>query len=195
MCSSHNKPGSGRCCTKLTRGDWLFWLFTRRSSLNTEFFSTYRSTCCGSFVLPPICLPICRQRRKKRGKHAGILCRSRYCNPPLPSILLANVQSLDNKMDELHARTNFQREIMNCCVLTFTETWLDPMVPEPAGFSIYQQDRTSESGKSRGGGVCLMVNSRWGSDVAALSAHCSSDLELLSIKVRPFTFIGNSALL
>src|SRR4029434_5102614 len=34
--------------------------------------------------------------------------------------------------------------------------------------------------------VCLMVNSRWGSDVAALSAHCSPDLELLSLKVRPF---------
>ena len=163
-----------------------------RSSLKTEFFSTYRSACCDSFVLPPVCLPIRRRKRKKRGKRAGILCRSRtrYCNPPLPSILLANVQSLDNKLDELHARIEFQRDIANCCVLAFTETWLDPMVPDsavtPTGFSIYRQDRTSESGKKRGGGVCLMVNSRWGSDVAALSAHCSPDLELLSIKVRPF---------
>src|SRR4029434_1855763 len=105
-----------------------------RSSLNTEFFSTHRSACCGSFVLPPVCLPIRRRRRKQRGKRAGILCRSRtrYCNPPLPSILLANVQSLDNKMDELHARTNFQQDIANCCVLAFTETWLDPMVPDSA---------------------------------------------------------------
>jgi len=30
-----------------------------------------------------------------------------------------------------------------------------------------------------------MVNSRWGSDVAVLT-HCSSDLELFSIKVQPF---------
>ncbi|XP_053292137.1 piezo-type mechanosensitive ion channel component 1 isoform X1 [Pleuronectes platessa] len=53
-------------------------------------------------------------------------------------------------MDELHARINFQRDIANCSVLAFTETWLDPMVPvsavTPAGFSIYRQDRTSESG-------------------------------------------------
>src|SRR4029434_4353678 len=87
-------------------------LLEMRSSLNTEFFSTYRSACCGSFVPPLVCIPIRRRRRKKRGKQTGILCRSRmrYCNPPLPSILLANVQSLDNKMTsyELHAQTNFQ---------------------------------------------------------------------------------------
>src|SRR4029434_10727443 len=47
------------------------------SSLNTEFFSTYRSACCGSFVLPPVCLPISQWKRKKTGKRAGILCRSR----------------------------------------------------------------------------------------------------------------------
>ncbi|KAJ8361755.1 hypothetical protein AAFF_G00427850, partial [Aldrovandia affinis] len=121
------------------------------SSLDTDFFSIYRSTCCDPFVLPLLCLLIRRRRRKRRGKRAGILCRSRtrFCNPPLPSILLANVQSLDNKMDELHARINFQRDIANCCVLVFTETWLDPAVPDsaftPAGFSIYRQDRTTES--------------------------------------------------
>jgi hypothetical protein len=42
------------------------------------------------------------------------------------------VQSLDNKLDELHARIEFQRDIANCCVLAFTETWLDPMVPDSA---------------------------------------------------------------
>lgn len=163
-----------------------------RSALDKNFFSIYRSTCCDPFVLPPLCLPIRRRRRRKRGKRAGILCRSRtrHCNPPLPSILLANVQSLDNKMDELHARINFQRDIANCCVLAFTETWLDPTVPDsaatPAGFSIYRQDRTTESGKRRGGWVCIMVNSRWGTDVAVLAKHCSPDLELLTIKVRPF---------
>ena len=163
-----------------------------RSSLNTEFLSSYRSACCGSFVLPPVCLPIRRRRRKKRRNRAGILCRSlmRCCNPPLPSILLANVQSLDNKMDKLHARINFQRDIANCCVLAFTETWLDPMVPDSAVtldvFSIYRQDRTSESGKSKGGWMSFMINSRWGSDTVVHSTCCSPDLELLTIKVRPF---------
>ena len=64
------------------------------------------------------------------------------------------------------------------------------MVPDsavtPAGFSIYRQDRTSESCKSKGGGVSFMINSRWGSDVVVLSTRCSTDLELLTIKVRPF---------
>ena len=111
------------------------------SSMGKDFFTPYQTLCGDSFVLPPPCLRR-QRRRKKRGKLAGILCRSRtrYCNPPLPRIWLANVQSLENKMDELHARFNFQREIANCCVLAFTETWLDPTVPDsavsPSGFSI-----------------------------------------------------------
>ena len=32
-------------------------------------------------------------------------------HPPLPSILLANVQSLDNKVDEIKARVAFQRHL------------------------------------------------------------------------------------
>ena len=90
-------------------------------------------------------------------------------NPPFPSILLTNVQSLENKIDELNARIKFQRDIESCCVLALTETWLSAATPNtgitPAGFSIYRQDRTLDSGKGRGGGVCVMVNSRWGSDV------------------------------
>ena len=31
-----------------------------------------------------------------------------------------------------------------------------------------------------------MVNSQWSLDVAVLSTHCSPDLELFTIKVRPF---------
>ncbi len=44
-----------------------------------------------------------KRRRKHRGRHAGIRnrLRERAHSPPLPSILLANVQSLENKMDDL----------------------------------------------------------------------------------------------
>ncbi len=47
-----------------------------------------------------------RRRKKHRGKRAGIRnrLRVRAHSPPLPSILLANVQSLENKMDDLRAR-------------------------------------------------------------------------------------------
>ncbi len=71
-----------------------------------------------------------RRRKKHRRKHAGIR-RKRAHSPPLPSILLANVQSLDNKMDDLRARISFQRDIRDCNILCLTETWLTPTVRTP----------------------------------------------------------------
>ncbi len=51
-----------------------------------------------------------KKRRRKRGKRAGVLVRlrRRAFRPPLPTILLANVQSLDNKLCELRARISYQ---------------------------------------------------------------------------------------
>jgi len=61
---------------------------------------------------------------------------------------LQSSESMDNKMDKLHARIHFQRDTANCCSMACTETWLDPTVPDSAialaGFSIYQQDRTGQ---------------------------------------------------
>ncbi|KAI3356034.1 hypothetical protein L3Q82_017301, partial [Scortum barcoo] len=84
----------------------------------------------------------------------------------------------------------FQRDIKNCNVLVFTETWLDPSIPDsaivPEGLSIHRQDRTINSGKSKGGGVCFMVNNKWCSDVEIISMGCSPDLEHLMIRCRPY---------
>ncbi len=51
-----------------------------------------------------------KKRSRKRGKRAGVLVRlrRRAFRPPLPTILLANVQSLDNKLCELRARISYQ---------------------------------------------------------------------------------------
>ncbi len=94
--------------------------------------------------------------RRKRGKRAGVLVRLRRRAfwPPLPTILLANVQSLDNKLCELRARISYQRETRDCCVICLTETWMSAMVPDSAieltGFSVHRSDRTKElTGKSR----------------------------------------------
>ncbi|XP_062243353.1 uncharacterized protein LOC133953442 [Platichthys flesus] len=108
-----------------------------------------------------------RRGRRKRGSRAGVLVRlrKRENRPPLPSILLANVQSLDNKLDELRSRMAFQRDIKFCNVMVFTETWLDPSIPDtaivPKGVSIHRQDRTTNSG-------------------------CTPDLEHLMIRCRPY---------
>ncbi len=85
-----------------------------------------------------------RRRRKHRGRRAGIRyrLRKRAHSPPLPSILLANVRSLENKMDDLRARISFQRDIRDCNIFCLTETWLTPSVPDTAvtpsdNFSVY----------------------------------------------------------
>ena len=73
---------------------------------------------------------------------------------PLPSILLANVQSFDNKLDEVRSRISYQRDIKNCNILCFTELWLnDDMDIQLVGYMLHRQDRTAHSGKTRGA-VC-----------------------------------------
>lgn len=42
----------------------------------------------------------------------------------LPTIMLGNVQSLPNKVDELQANVKFLEEYKGECVLAVTETWL-----------------------------------------------------------------------
>ncbi len=74
------------------------------------------------------------RHNKHRGKHRGIKHRlqSRLHGSSLPSILLANVQASDCKLGGLCARISFQRDIRNCNVLWFTETWLNPGIPDSA---------------------------------------------------------------
>ncbi|KAK7881961.1 hypothetical protein WMY93_028135 [Mugilogobius chulae] len=136
----------------------------------------------------------CRFKRR-RGKRGGVRNRLRAeaLRPPLPSILLANVQSLDNKLDDLRARVRFQRDIRDCNIFCFTETWLTPSIPDHAVlpndmFTIIRMDRTLDSGKSKGGGVCFMINNRWcnPANIKVLSDSCSPYLEHLAILCRPF---------
>ncbi|KAI4894209.1 hypothetical protein NFI96_027345, partial [Prochilodus magdalenae] len=109
--------------------------------------------------------------RRKRGKRGGLHARlkARAMRPPLPSLLLANVRSLENKLDELRARITTQREIRDCCALILTETWLSDSTPDSAiqlqTHSVHRGDRTAASGKNKGGGVCVFVNNRWCSDI------------------------------
>ncbi len=136
-----------------------------------------------------------RRRKKHCGKRAGIRnrLRKRAHSPPLPSILLANVQSLENKMDDLRARISFQRDSRDCNILCLTETWLTPTVPDTAvtpsdNFSVLRMDRTAEAGKTKGGGVCFFINKKWCDprNISILLRSCSPHLEHLSIICHPF---------
>ncbi len=136
-----------------------------------------------------------KKRRRKRGKRADVLVRlrRRAFRPPLPTILLANVQSLDDKLCELRARISYQRETRDCCVICLTETWMSAMVPdsgiELTGFSVHRSDRTKElTGKSRGGGVCFYINNSWCDErnLHSVKSFCSPDLEFHMLLCRLF---------
>jgi hypothetical protein len=76
-------------------------------------------------------------------------------HPPPPSILLTNVHSLVNKVDGIRASVAFQRDIRDCNILCFTETWLAvDMLSEavqPTGFSVHRADRNKHlSGNKKG---------------------------------------------
>ena len=94
-----------------------------------------------------------RKRRRYRGLRAGCLVRirrRRVGKLPLPA-LIANVQSLDNELDEVQSRISYQWDIKNCNILCFTELWLnDDMDIQLAGVA------TSVGGR-RGGPKCSVV--------------------------------------
>jgi len=135
----------------------------------------------------------CRDRKQRRGKGGGLRAQLKLTlhRLSLPSIFLANVRSLANKMDELRLWIITHKMIMDCNVMIFTETWLNSAVPdssiELAECHILRADRSADdSGKTRGGGLCIYINKAWCMDTALIKSHCSADLEYLMVKARPF---------
>ena len=68
------------------------------------------------------------------------------------SILLDNIQSLDNKLDEVRSQICYLRDIKNCNILCFTESWVNDDMDniQLAGLTQHRLDRTAHSGKMRG---------------------------------------------
>ncbi|KAK3522700.1 hypothetical protein QTP86_030096, partial [Hemibagrus guttatus] len=134
-----------------------------------------------------------RFKKRKRGKRAGALVklRQRGFRTVLPSIHLANLRSLPNKMDELLLLSRTNKDFSNSAALCFTESWLNDTIPDSAlnlpGFQLFRADQVAESaGKSRGGGTCFYINERWCRDVTVLKKTCCPDLEAFFINCKPF---------
>ncbi len=135
-----------------------------------------------------------RKHSRKRGKRAGVLVRlrRRAFRPPRPTILLANVQSLDNKLCEMRARISYQRETRDCCVICLTETWMSAMVPDSAieltGLSVHRSDRIKELTGKSSGGVFFYINNSWCDErnLYSIKSFCSPDLEFYMLLCRPF---------
>lgn len=123
---------------------------------------TFNATVSGS---------VSRKRRRKRGRRGGVQRRLRRSGlgdrrrlPPLPTVLLSNVQSIRNKMDELEIYARWKREFRETCLLAFTETWLGERDRNEdlhiTGFGPpIRLDRSPViTNKSKGGGVCFYIN-------------------------------------
>ncbi|KAI5101429.1 gastrula zinc finger protein XlCGF28.1-like [Silurus meridionalis] len=111
--------------------------------------------------------------------------------PALPSIFLSNVCSLDNKLDYIRLQQTTRREFRDCCVFVFTETWLSDRVPDAAiqldALTVFRADRnTALCGKTRGGGVCVYINTEWCKSSVLVSCYCSSLVEFVTVRCRPF---------
>ncbi|KAI3353668.1 hypothetical protein L3Q82_004913 [Scortum barcoo] len=74
-------------------------------------------------------------RRRPRGCKAGAKLKAelaenrRRYKPSIPSVIMGNVNSLPNKIDELSALNN-QRIYRESSLFIFTETWLNHLVPD-----------------------------------------------------------------
>ena len=126
-------------------------------------------------------------KRRRRGCRAGIKRRQRKrrYKPYLPSVIMGNVRSLLNKMDELAALTRLQRVYRECSIMCFTESWLNEHTTDTLvaldGFHLVRADRkVKESGKKKGGGLEMFVNDKWcnAGHVYVKEQRCTTDIEL-----------------
>ena len=132
-------------------------------------------------------------RPRKRGKRGGVLVRSRqkFSKTPLPSLILANVNRLHNKFDDFLSRFPNDNDFKNSQVICLTETWLtenhNDNLLKPPGFSVHRCDRDRKvTGKDDGGGVAMVINDSWCTNVTTISKGCTRNLEHISLKCRPF---------
>ncbi|KAK0135746.1 hypothetical protein N1851_028369 [Merluccius polli] len=134
-------------------------------------------------------------KRRKRGRRSGCRVRNnqRKFKPVLPSVIMGNVRSLANKVDELAALVKYDRMFRQCSLLCFTESWLNDNVPaaytEMDGFTMIRHDRDlGKTGKCGGGGVCMYINKQWchPGHVTEKRRVCDQNIELLVVSCRPY---------
>lgn len=120
------------------------------------------------------------------------LRRQQLSHTPLPSVILANVQSLRNKIDELQANVKSLSEYKHSCIISLTETWLknhdsnDDLEIDGFGHPWRLDHDAQLTGKCMGGGMCLYLNNQWCKTAVVRESVCIPDIELLSVSLRPF---------
>lgn len=144
---------------------------------NSEILRTPEPICV---VIPPVRQwRQQRERKQKWVKQARLWARLKAnpYRPALLSLFLSNCRSLAKKMDEIRMRT------MSHCVTIIMETWLNNNIPDAA--IDMTGNSMKDSGKSRGGELCIYVN-KWCTAVDMVDKHCYPDLELQAVRCRLF---------
>lgn len=145
-------------------------------------------------VRPTLHNPPTEVKIRKRGRKGGVRARNkkRGFKPVLPSIILENVRSVNNKLDELGGLVKYDELFRTASLMCFSETWLTDKISDSCvnvdNFELFRGDRTKESGKSRGGGVCIYVGSKWChvNNVSVRYRLCSPICEILTVSARPY---------
>ena len=74
--------------------------------------------------------------------------------------MIGNMRSLRNKVDKLACMCKLDYTYHEASMLCLTENWLNESDPASAyeldNFTMVQADRTTDSGKSIGGGLCVL---------------------------------------
>ena len=133
-------------------------------------------------------------RRRKRGRPGGVRRRMRARNykPYLPSVIVGFVQSLNSKIDELYVNTKYLHDFRTASLMSFTKTWLNSSHTDDLvnidGFKLLRGDRTADSGKKSGGGVCVYLNEEWchPNNASIRRYSCSENVEILTVNLRPY---------
>ncbi|XP_032872293.1 NACHT, LRR and PYD domains-containing protein 12-like [Amblyraja radiata] len=141
------------------------------------------------------------------------LLRLRECSPfghldpstsnPYPELIRYSDSSLSRHPDNdrprrrrgrrggTERRLRRLRNLQDCSMLCFCETWLGERTPDeaitPDGYTAFREDRSAaDSGKTRGGGTAVLVKQTWCTDCKLISKSCSENVEDLTVKLRPF---------
>lgn len=91
-------------------------------------------------------------------------------------------------MDELKLVLASDNWIKDCCAIIITESWRHPFIPDGAvqltDRRLHHCDRNSDSGKSRGRGLCIYTHNNWCTNSSIIHTHCSPDLVSISVVCR-----------
>lgn len=129
-------------------------------------------------------------KRRKRVSTGGIRkrLRRRGCRLPLPAIILSNVRSLRNKLDELSALIRYDEDYRSTRLFCFAKTWLSQETEDfhLDGFTLIRFDRDIlKTQKTVGGGLCMAVNNRWALNFTLRETKCSKHYEIMVVSFCP----------